>query len=203
MNWNTINREDAMKDSFGAGLESGAYTIKIEEAYIFRSPKSQFAQITLKAKVNGGDKYLKLTTSQSDGAEGYDSKRVMQLCMLLNVKGDAITELPTNTDNRFAIPQLIGEIGCIIDVKPAIACKPNDEGKQYPEYKIVQFFQQGTNKTVSEWVEKKEAKKVTEIVEKLKEKTYKPYEGAAQTNGYASPQQFDVSSDISESDLPF
>lgn len=206
MNWSTVNREDAVKDSFGSGLASGAYTIEIEEAHIFRSRKSDFAQITLKAKVNGSDKYLKLITCSSDGKEGYDSKRVMQLCMLLGVNGSQITELPTDKDNVFAIGQLVGTVGCIIEVKPAISCKPNDEGKQYPEYKVVQFFRHEDGKTLSEHLEKKEAKKVGEIVQKLKEREYKPYKSNTQTTqGYtqSAPSQFDVGSDLTDQDLPF
>lgn len=204
MNWNTVNREEARKDSFGAGLESGAYTINIEEAHIFKSPQSDFKQITLKAKVNGGDKYLKLVTTGADGAEGYDSKRVVQLCFLLGKKGTDIQEVPANRDNVFAIPQLVGKVGCVIEVRPAISCKPNDEGKQYPDYKVVQFFNSDTGKTIAETIDKKEASKVSEIVEKLKTREYKPY-----NNGYnnssgqsAAPQQFTVDNN-GDSSLPF
>ena len=210
MNWNTVNSVDAAKDSFGNGIASDGYEIDIKEASIFRSKKSHFAQITLKVSVNGGDKYLKLNTASNDDKgnfkEGFDSKRVMQLLFLLRVDPKTITEVPTEKDGVFKIPQIKGKVGCVIEYKPANSCKPSDNGEQYPEYKAIQFYSFSDGKTIAESIEKKEPKKVNEIIKILKEREYTPYKSNTTiTQGYAqsAPSQFEVGDDLTDDDLPF
>lgn len=204
MQWKNVNREDAMKDTFGATFESGAYEIDIKRTTIFRSNQSDFASITLEADINGSTKYIKLVTQQSDGSAGYDSRRVMQLCMILGVPGEMITEVATDDNRIFEIPQLKGKAGCIVEYKPKHACKPSHDGNQYPEYKAVQFFYFNDKKTISERVEKKDAVKVDEIVEQLQKREYEVYKGTGNTNETKpTPQPFNVGADLTESDMPF
>lgn len=194
MNWNSVNLEDAKKDTLGGGLQSGGYTIDIESCSIFRSPQSTFTQLTLVADVEGKKRYLKLTASGKDNKEGYDSKRITQLLTLLRVQPQSITETQTDRANSFLIPQIKGQVGALIEVRPAYSVKPNHEGKQYPELSILQFFNQMNGKTINEESNSLPAKAIQEHVPKLLTKEYKRVEVEG---------EFNNAPEVIPDDLPF
>ncbi len=209
MDLTKLNINDAVTyDTFGgASISTGAHVMEIIEV-TKNDGQSGTCSLNFKFKVNGAERYSTLWLKSKNFNTGnvednvYDSRRFKQLLYLLSIRPTNLTEEATNNEWSVRIPQIKGEIGVVLEVVPANATKPNKEGKQYPKYNLVSFYDAASGKTLKENVENLPAELVNKEVEKLQAKTYKVYDlgGSGATT---APKQFDASPEIDSSDLPF
>ncbi len=206
MKFNEIKINDAASyETFGGdGLKSGAYLATVVKVQKWERDGKCFANFEL--KINGQTRYVQMwMTRTKDGQttqDIYNTKRISQMMYLMQVNPSSVQELPSDRANWFDIPQFKGDVGVVIEVKPANAVRPNQNGDQFPELTIISFFDFASFKTLQERTENKPAENVEKMVNKLLEKTYKPY-GNTNTNNNSAPPKIDASANLSDDDLPW